>query len=388
MIKVTISKGNIKYIKESHIKRYKKSILDYLENEKSLINWNETEYSILLLILYLQENINDLLVGEIDKLKQLIFHIETYYLISPHKLKKFKKIRQERRIARDSLELKEFISDYRLTKHLKAVQFSRINEFNDAIEKCITNQVVKYNTGEDSNVLEWLQKVFDYESIYIDQDIGSGKLWGAYTYLEKIDCRVCPYCDRQFVYSFIKGNKKVRAELDHFLPKSNYPYLGLSIFNLVPSCHQCNSTFKGTIDPISYTIIYPFTESFGKDVTVDIIPNKANVLKGDSLDFMVDFNVTAIDPFLSSKLNNSIELFALNENYLAHKSHIQTILKRLSIYTDSMLDDISKVLGSGIGSYSKEKLKRITYPELNITERQGKHVLSKLEFDLIEKYFK
>lgn len=32
--------------------------------------------------------------------------------------------------------------------------------------------------------------------------------------------------------------------LDHVLPKKEFPFLSLSIFNLVPSCYSCNSKFK------------------------------------------------------------------------------------------------------------------------------------------------
>lgn len=52
---------------------------------------------------------------------------------------------------------------------------------------------------------------------------------------------VCPVCDQ----------KSDLRELDHFLPKSIYPFLSLHPFNLIPVCKDCNSTeIKGERDPL------------------------------------------------------------------------------------------------------------------------------------------
>lgn len=41
---------------------------------------------------------------------------------------------------------------------------------------------------------------------------------------------ICPYC-----------NVKTVKTIDHFLPKSEYPYLSVTPVNLVPSCRDCNT---------------------------------------------------------------------------------------------------------------------------------------------------
>lgn len=61
----------------------------------------------------------------------------------------------------------------------------------------------------------------------------------------------------------IKKNKtkKTTAHLDHFYPKSDYPFLALSLYNFVPSCQICNSRlFKGNKDTL--VSIYPYEEGF------------------------------------------------------------------------------------------------------------------------------
>lgn len=57
--------------------------------------------------------------------------------------------------------------------------------------------------------------------------------------VENLNIKTCPYCNRQFLYTF-KGRAPERPELDHFFPKSLFPLFCLSFYNLIPSCHSCN----------------------------------------------------------------------------------------------------------------------------------------------------
>lgn len=55
--------------------------------------------------------------------------------------------------------------------------------------------------------------------------------------------KVCPYCD----------NYLQNTELDHFLPKDEFPFLSCHPDNLIPSCHDSNSgSHKGTTVPLKW----------------------------------------------------------------------------------------------------------------------------------------
>ncbi len=41
---------------------------------------------------------------------------------------------------------------------------------------------------------------------------------------------------------------KARDAYDHYLAKSLYPFNPINTYNLVPTCHECNSDFKGADD--------------------------------------------------------------------------------------------------------------------------------------------
>lgn len=57
-----------------------------------------------------------------------------------------------------------------------------------------------------------------------------------------IDTKVCPYCNHNYTLTVNDNLNSInfRPEFDHFHPKSIYPILALSFFNLVPSCSVCN----------------------------------------------------------------------------------------------------------------------------------------------------
>lgn len=386
MNKIEISKKTEAFIKEQHLIRYRDSIFNKIETEIRSIDWGRTPLKMVKMFRYLRNKIEDILVGSPKQLEDIVLHIEEHYFISPHKLRKLIGSRREDKIKAASPELTQFLRENKLINHLRRSQFSLIKEFNEAMSILITSQNVYYSSGKKVDVLTCLQNIFDYEDFYIDQTLINGQLWGAYEYLKQLNFNICPYCDRQFVYTFNKGNKKVRAELDHFYPKSIYPYLALSIMNLVPSCHQCNSSLKGKTDPFDFKIIHPFILGFDDHVSIKIDTKDMDALKGLNTNFDLNFTIQTSEVDLIGQIENAIKLFALDENYVAHKSHIQNLLRKASIYTEKMLQDISNLLSTSSETYSKEELRKITFPEYEIKHRQGKHVLTKLDYDIVKKY--
>jgi hypothetical protein len=79
----------------------------------------------------------------------------------------------------------------------------------------------------------------------------------------------CPYCGYMLVEVIQvkptdpKGKKdKALLDLDHYYSKSQNPYLAISFFNLIPSCHSCNSSYKGDKAFELDTHLHPYFESF------------------------------------------------------------------------------------------------------------------------------
>ncbi|ENB2089577.1 hypothetical protein D0258_004444 [Vibrio alginolyticus] len=80
------------------------------------------------------------------------------------------------------------------------------------------------------------------------------------------DSATCPYCNESKVKIVKKrgsSNKtKLLFHIDHFYPKSIFPYFSLSIYNHIPSCDSCNTSYKRDNIFIIKTHVHPYHESF------------------------------------------------------------------------------------------------------------------------------
>lgn len=78
------------------------------------------------------------------------------------------------------------------------------------------------------------------------------KEFDKYQFVKNMNLKVCPYCGRQKINVASIPNKRVsKPPIDHFLPKSKYPFLAVSFYNLIPCCTTCNDMAnKGEFDPL------------------------------------------------------------------------------------------------------------------------------------------
>ncbi len=101
-------------------------------------------------------------------------------------------------------------------------------------------------------------------AIILDYSLISKKI--AYNLTWGLNIRTCPYCNRIWIDTV--RNKKggiIRPTLDHFYSQENYPLLGLSFYNLVPSCYYCNTYLKSVKDFSASTHVHPYIEGFEAD---------------------------------------------------------------------------------------------------------------------------
>lgn len=81
-------------------------------------------------------------------------------------------------------------------------------------------------------------------------------------YAKKLGVKSCVYCNAQYAVAVKKGTtdrgKAFRSTytIDHYLPKSEYPYLATSFFNLYPACSTCNQ-MKSNKPPLFELYIKP-----------------------------------------------------------------------------------------------------------------------------------
>lgn len=108
-----------------------------------------------------------------------------------------------------------------------------------------------------------LEKIFDYKSFSSLCD-GDEKL--IHRLIVMLNVEICPYCNRNYITTYQYGRQ---SEMDHFWPKSRYPYFGISLLNLIPCCKPCN---HGKGEKVAG--LYPYSEGFGKDINFVTRPQK------------------------------------------------------------------------------------------------------------------
>lgn len=91
------------------------------------------------------------------------------------------------------------------------------------------------------------------KDIFVSQIYEDNAIFNKNKFIEDRGLRICPYCGISNIDIIKKNdNNAIKPHIDHFLPKSIYPFLALSFFNLIPACPKCNMVpNKGDQDPLS-----------------------------------------------------------------------------------------------------------------------------------------
>lgn len=239
---------------------------------------------------------------------------------------------------------------------------------------------------------ELLLKIFNYEGIFDDS---SKKR--AFELSKIIGTQTCCYCNRQYTFTVehthpkqdkqgnwtIKGAKNkderiARPAFDHWFPKSEYPLLSLSLYNLIPSCHICNSSAKGSTPVNLDDYIHPYVHNPGHPeikfkAVPSVLPNMKWTIKIERPD--------------GSAEDNTIKLFCLDDIYKLHDSlEVKDIMDFKDNYPEGYIADLmNRLRVENIGGSLTQKdvfrmLFGIEYDEDKVLLRP----LGKMKRDLIE----
>lgn len=186
---------------------------------------------------------------------------------------------------------------------------------------------------------------------------------------------VCPYCNRNYISMFElkrKNSTVMRStfELDHYFPKSDYPMLAVSFYNLIPICSACNK-IKGQKN----VFFYPYkdnedAEQHNKFFSYNIIGS----------------NYTTEKNQIEVIICNAEEKYQWQNEYLKkiyneHKDLIQEILIKTHClgkgYIDSITSQFRYLFPDEIDLY------RLIYSNYLLEKDWGKRTLSKFTYDIV-----
>lgn len=181
------------------------------------------------------------------------------------------------------------------------------------------------NHVKHKNTLKIINECFNYD--WFSNQVE----WGAYALVQAYNLRTCPYCQANHVNLHIEKKRqrkslptfRLRPPLDHYLPKALYPYLSVSISNLIPCCTQCNSGVKTSGDTLNKEIPHPL-DSTRVSVNFSIRGTIRNSIHGAIKASDILLSLTGVD----QTSNNHLEAFQLQDRYRWYRHEIKDLIDR------------------------------------------------------------
>ena len=206
-----------------------------------------------------------------------------------------------------------------------------------------------------------------YENMYENMRNTHGK-----ELIKSSDISICPYCYRSYigVIEEEKGKRAITPDLDHFYPKSKYPFLAVTLSNLIPSCLFCNQRAKNATD-FYKTSIYPPNKIFD-DIKFDFDPYSGKI-----------FIENYYDLISKIEYKTHLDTFLIQEVYASHKEVLDNLLSKVTKYRSSKINDIAKYTAG----LTISEIKKIVFYEYEFMNNK-KELLYKLKKDLYEKIAK
>lgn len=124
----------------------------------------------------------------------------------------------------------------------------------------------------------------------------------------------CPFCG----IGDVKGvHHSKRDAYDHYLPKGLYPFNSINFRNLAPACHECNSTYKLTKDPLHCAAgkrkaFYPYATD-GYNIDIRMILGKADINQLAPCDIEIEIGPAA----LRDEIDTWKDVYGIDERYKA-----------------------------------------------------------------------
>lgn len=227
-----------------------------------------------------------------------------------------------------------------------------------------------YSIQKSSNKRKYdsiIKKVFSYKNFSKDK-----KEYNLNDLSNNISIKYCPYCNRQSTIN-VRANL-IKPDFDHFFPQSKYPILGLSFYNLIPSCTICNSRFKLNKQLRLKFYPHPYLDNIIEDFNFSY---KYDINSKNTISITLNKNKP-----IPSKIIRYLKLFKILETYNAHNDEVFDLIKLKQIYSDKYLHILSTQTYNGL-KVSQKELYRLAFGVFYDNEDFGNRPFSKLKKDIL-----
>lgn len=193
---------------------------------------------------------------------------------------------------------------------------------------------------------------------------------------EKLNIKSCPYCNMHYTLFAEEGkylkDKITKFQFDHFYDKAEYPFLSMSLYNLIPSCAVCNQGKSTGKLPLRF---HPYASNINDQYHFRI-PDPLELYSGAKKD--------KIEVELVPDASSAADLKVFNDKF-----HIQMLYKRHGDIAQEVFDkayDEAYYLDASSFKYISQEtsdyLIRLTYGTYMNEKDIEKRPMSKFKQDL------
>ena len=225
-----------------------------------------------------------------------------------------------------------------------------------------TNLVIKYEP-----ILSQLESIFKYEGGFERKS----SAYSTYDLAKILNINTCVYCNRMYTKTVVKPHKITRPEFDHWFPKKTYPLLALSFYNLIPSCHICNSSVKSTTVMNTDDFLHPY------------LPQEINLKFSYWIESSNKYLFRIKRP-IPSKEDNTVTAFKIEEMYETHRDEINDLVRLRRLYSIDYLVKLKGLLQSVDSNVTMDEIYRLAFGAHYKNENFSKRPLSKMKRDILE----
>ena len=259
--------------------------------------------------------------------------------------------------------IKSLLDDFEDEVKLKSLLLAKPDELIKIIQKYESDKNLKKARYTKEALHKILYRIFvEYGYNNIDK----------LKFIDNINLGSCPYCNRNYILTINKKGS-IKPEIDHFYPKSLYPYLACSYFNLIPSCPTCNGF--GAKEARDTFYVYPISNPY----TIKSIDFKFSIrpYKVDFIDNVKNehYNFDDFDIDVYGNKDN-LYIFHLEDLYKQHKDIVLELLVKKAYYPKSYIKELSSF------GFSEDEIYRYLFSNYKQEKDLHKRPLSKLIKDI------
>lgn len=199
-------------------------------------------------------------------------------------------------------------------------------------------------------------------------------------YIREVGVKTCVYCNANYTVTGVDGHGFY--DVDHWRPKSKYPWACLTFFNLQPACHTCNQ-LKNDDDSLDYFGLYEKDGAKSLDILhfeIDSDGLSDFIIRHDSRNMKIRLAAyNSSDNAIKDKHN---EKLLIEEIYGEHHDIVQEAVWRKLSSNESWRKSIKESFGSL--ELSENDIDRYIYGNYIDHGETHKRPLSRLVQDIIE----